>query len=239
MIQTLPSPFRKWNAIHSSWEKLWPLSGKSHQPLWWCSKAGNLQKLLKQKNGISGFSLMISNPKSRSCMLEDRTKTLKCCLHSNKCFLRPCTHGNSPIATGRSHLQEWVCGHLRWDTQALQRLVPLCFQSLFTDYPRWLNKENASEIVKNAISLCHRQTFSLCSLMLLSWTCTHGKGFFPLMKGTTGCTGICLTLHITMFKMRSPTQPDKISDGQRACAGKCIYLKQILPAASGKTTTYE
>lgn len=93
--------------------------------------------------------------------------------------------------------------------------------------------------IQNCHFLVTDETFSLCSLLLFSWNCVHDKGLFPLMRRHPGYTGICLTLQITKLKMRFPTQPDKISDGQRACAGKCIYLKQILPAASGKTTTYE
>lgn len=156
------------------------------------------------------------------------------------------------MATGRACLQkqERVCGYVRWDTQALHAaksmlLVPLCFLSLFTDWP-WESK--CSKMAEQAqcfrkIQNCHflvtDKTFSLCSLLPFSWNWTHNKGFFPLMRRYPGYTEICPTLQITKLKTRFPTQPDKISDGQRACAGKCIYLKQILPAASGKTTTYE
>lgn len=156
------------------------------------------------------------------------------------------------MATGRACLQkqERVCGYVRWDTQALHAaksmlLVPLCFLSLFTDWP-WESK--CSKMAEQAqcfrkIQNCHflvtDKTFSLCSLLPFSWNWTHNKGFFPLMRRYPGYTEICPTLQITKLKTRFPTQPDKISDGQRACAGKCIYLKQILPAASGKTTAYE
>lgn len=124
-------------------------------------------------------------------------------------------------------------------------LVSLCFLSLFTEQP-WESKcskmAEQGQCFRN-IQNCHFlvtvETFSLCSLLLFSWNCMHNKGLFPLMRKHPGYTGILLTIQITKLKMRYPTQPDKISDGQRACADKCIYLKQILPAASGKTTTYE
>lgn len=106
MIQTLPSHFTKRNAIHSFWEKLWSLPGKSHQPPCWCSKAGNFQKFLKQKS--HDFLIQLNYFKLKVTQLYARgpNKVWKCFLHSNKCFLWSCTHGNSPIATSRSHLQE-------------------------------------------------------------------------------------------------------------------------------------
>lgn len=176
MIQTLPSPFRKWHEIHSFWEKLWSLSGKSHQPPWWCSKAGNFQKFLKQKShDFLGIQLNYFKPKVTQLYARGPNKDSKCCLHSNKYFLQPRTHGNSPIATGRSHLQEWVCGHLGWDTQAPAcckiGVWYLCASRVYTlivpeksKHSKMAERGKCFGIVKIAISLCHGQDL-FCMLL--------------------------------------------------------------------------
>lgn len=77
------------------------------------------------------FSLIISNPKSLSCVQGDKTKTKNVFCIPTGASLWLCTHGNPPMATARARLQEqeWVCVYLRWDTQALHAAKSVLFSS--------------------------------------------------------------------------------------------------------------
>lgn len=147
MIQRLHSPFRKQTAIHSFWEKLWSLSGKSHQP-----HADTLRleifktSWIREVTILKKFSLIISNPKSLSCVQGDKTKiqNVFCIPTGASCGCVPMAilpwQLAGPICRSRSGFVFISNGiHRLCMLQNQCCLVPLCFLSLFTEQP-WESK---------------------------------------------------------------------------------------------------